>query len=139
MTDTSLLEIGYRLILGVIIGAIIGAERSFFHKQAGLRTFSLTCLGATLFSVISLNFDTEGTARLLANIIVGIGFLGGGLIYFHQEKLQGVTTAAALWVTAAIGTAIGQGYYFETFITSLLVLLILSVLPSVERRIANEK
>ncbi|GIW66217.1 MAG: hypothetical protein KatS3mg095_0115 [Candidatus Parcubacteria bacterium] len=139
MIDITTFEIIYRLILGASIGAIIGAERSFFHKQAGLRTFSLTCLGATLFSIISLNFNPDSTARILSNIIVGIGFLGGGLIFFYQEKLQGVTTAAALWVTAGIGMAIGQGYYLEIFVTTILVLFILSFLPYIERKITNEE
>ena len=139
MVELTTIEIIYRLILGTIIGAIIGAERSFFHKQAGLRTFALVSLGATLFSIIALNFNQDSTSRILANIVMGIGFLGGGLIYFYQEKLQGITTAAALWVTAAIGAAIGQGYYLEVFVSSILVLLVLSFLPFIERKITNER
>lgn len=138
MSEISVIEIIYRLILGTAIGAIIGAERSFFHKQAGLRTFSLVCLGSTLFSIISIHFPIDSGLRILANIVLGIGFLGGGLIYFYQEKLQGVTTAAALWVTAALGTAIGLGFYLEVFVTTFLIIIILSVLPYLEKRITNE-
>jgi putative Mg2+ transporter-C (MgtC) family protein len=139
MSDIPIIEIIYRLILGATIGAIIGAERSFFHKQAGLRTFSLVCLGATLFSLIALKFSPDASSRILANIVIGIGFLGGGLIYFYQEKLQGATTAAALWVTASLGSAIGLGLYLETFLVAFLVVLILAFLPYLEKKISNEK
>jgi len=128
----------YKLILAIIFGGIIGAERTFAHKQVGLRTFSLVSLGACLFSLIAFNFPSDSNSRILANIIVGIGFLGGGIIFLHHDKLVGATTAAALWVTAAIGALIGQGYYFESFSTIILVLVILVILEYIEKRMRNE-
>lgn len=134
----SVIEIIYRLILGVILGAIIGAERSFFKKQAGLRTFALVSLGATLFSLIASYFSPDSGARILANIILGIGFLGSGVIFLREEHIFGLTTAAALWTTAGIGLAVGQGYYLEAFTVTILVLLILSLLPYIEEKLKNE-
>jgi len=139
MVDLPTIEIIYRLILAAVLGAIIGAERSFFHKQVGLRTFALVCLGSALFSLVALKIPIESGSRILANIVIGIGFLGGSLVYFHQDKLQGATTAAALWLTSALGAYIGLGYYLEVFVTVFLVLIILSALPYLEKKITNEK
>jgi putative Mg2+ transporter-C (MgtC) family protein len=128
----------YKFILAIVFGGIIGTERTFAHKQVGLRTFSLVSLGACLFSMLASNFPLDSNSRILANIIVGIGFLGGGIIFLHHDKLVGATTAAALWVTAAIGALIGQGYYFESFSVIILVLLILIILQYVENKMKNE-
>ncbi len=129
------LEIIYKLFLGGTLGALIGVERSFFKKQAGLRTFALVGLGATLFSLIAAKFAMDSTARILANIVLGIGFLGAGIIFYYEEKVVGATTAAALWVTAAIGASVGQGFYLEAFAATILVILILSILPFLEKKI----
>lgn len=134
----STVEIIYRLILGAVLGAIIGAERSFFKKHAGLRTFALVSLGATLFSLIASYFPLDSSARILANIILGIGFLGSGVIFLKEEHIFGLTTAAALWTTAGIGLAVGQGYYLEAFIVTILVLFILALLPYLEEKLKNE-
>jgi len=131
----SIIEIIYRLILGTILGALIGIERSFFKKQAGMRTFALVSLGATLFSVSAIYFPTDAAARILANIVLGIGFLGAGLIFLKDEHIYGITTAAALWTTAGIGMAVGQGFYIEAFLTTILVLIILALLPFIEDKI----
>jgi putative Mg2+ transporter-C (MgtC) family protein len=131
-------EIVYRLLLAAMLGAFIGAERSFFKKQAGLRTFALVALGAALFSYLGGNLEPQNPSRVLANIVVGIGFLGAGLIFLHEEKVIGLTTAAALWVTTAIGSAIGLGYYFEGFWATILSLIILWALTYIERLIRKE-
>jgi len=131
----NIVEIIYRLFLGATLGALIGVERSFFKKQAGLRTFALVGLGATLFSISALYLGVEAGSRILANIVMGIGFLGAGLIFFKEEHIIGLTTAAALWCTAAIGLAVGQGFYIEAFSTTILVLIILSFLPYIEEKI----
>ncbi len=133
-----LVEIIYRLILGTVLGAIIGVERSFFKKQAGLRTFALVSLGATLFSLIASYLPTDSSARILANIILGIGFLGSGLIFLKEEHIFGLTTAAALWTTAGVGLAVGQGFYLEAFTVTILILIILALLPYIEERLKNE-
>lgn len=134
----TVIEIIYRLILGATLGALIGVERSFFKKQAGLRTFALVSLGATLFSLLANYFPPDAGSRLLANIILGIGFLGTGVIFLKEEHIFGLTTAAALWTTAGIGLAIGQGFYLEAFTVTILVLLILVLLPHLEKKLKNE-
>lgn len=131
----NIIEIIYRLILGATLGALIGVERSLFKKQAGMRTFALVSLGATLFSLSATYFSIDSGVRILANIVLGIGFLGAGLIFSKNEHIYGITTAAALWVTAGIGMAIGQGFYLEAFITTILVLIILAILPLIENKI----
>jgi len=133
------IEIIYKLFLGSILGALIGAERSFFKKQAGLRTFALVGLGATLFSLMATKFALDSASRILANIVLGIGFLGAGIIFYHEEKIVGATTAASLWTTAAIGAAVGQGFYLEAFTTTILVILILSIFPLIEERIRTHE
>lgn len=133
------IEIIYRLFLAASLGAIIGAERSFFRKQAGLRTFALVALGAALFSYLGISLEPTNPTRVLANLVVGIGFLGAGLIFLHEEKVIGLTTAAALWVTTAIGAAIGAGYYFEGFLVTILTVLILWSLTYIERIIRKDE
>ena len=97
-----------RLLLGSICGGLIGLEREMKGRPAGLKTFSLVCMGATLVAN-----STGDSARMAAQVISGIGFLGAGTIMTTgNDRVKGLTTAAALWVTAAIGIAIGTGFYF---------------------------
>ncbi|GBD34610.1 hypothetical protein HRbin35_00346 [bacterium HR35] len=136
------IEIIYRFILAAILGGIIGTERSFFKKQAGLRTFALVSLGACLFGYLGyrLSFiDPASTSRIISNLVVGIGFLGAGLIFLHEEKIFGLTTAAALWTTAAIGGAVGLGYYFEAFLVTLLTVIILTLWYYFEKLIKKDE
>jgi len=132
-------EVVYRLFLATCLGAFIGAERSFFKKQAGIRTFALVSLGACLFSYLGLSLDSSSPSRVLSNLAVGIGFLGAGVIFLHEEKVIGLTTAASLWVATAIGAAVGLGYYPEAFFTTIFSLLILSLLNYLERLIRKEQ
>jgi putative Mg2+ transporter-C (MgtC) family protein len=131
-------EIIYRLFLAASLGAFIGLERSFFKKQAGLRTFALVALGSALFAYLGSVLEPSNPTRVLANLVVGIGFLGAGLIFLHEEKVIGLTTAAALWVTTAIGASVGLGYYVEGFFVAILSLVILWILTFVERIIRRE-
>lgn len=131
-------EIIYRLFLAAMLGMLIGAERSLFKKQAGLRTFALVSLGAALFSYLGVSLEESNPTRVLANIVVGIGFLGAGLIFLDKERIIGLTTAAALWVTTAIGASIGVGFYFEGFLVSVLTVLILWGLTYVEKIIRGD-
>ena len=133
------LEIFYRLFLAMILGSFIGAERSFFKKQAGLRTFALVSLGSALFAYLGSIIEPNGSSRVLANLVVGIGFLGAGLIFLHEEKIIGLTTAAALWVTTAIGASIGLGFYFEGFLVTVLALIILTIATYLERLIRKDE
>lgn len=132
------LEIIYRLFLAAILGGLIGIERSFFKKQAGLRTFALVALGSALFAYLGMNIEPDDPSRVLANLVVGIGFLGAGLIFLHEEKIIGLTTAAALWTTTAIGAAIGIGYYLEGIFVTILTLTILTIWTYLEKYIRQD-
>lgn len=129
-----------KLTVALLLGALIGTERAILAKQsAGMRTFGLVSLGACLVIVMSNYVNTSylGIAsiqplQLAAAIVTGIGFLGGGLIIFHKEALHGVTTAASLWFTAALGMAVGFGMYAIAVYATLLALIILTVMWSLE-------
>lgn len=114
----------FRLILSATLGMIVGFERERAHKPAGLRTHMLVCLGSCLFTLVSLEFSID-PARIAAGIVTGIGFIGAGAILAERDRIVGITTAASLWVTAAIGLAAGVGNYILAIVASLLTLLIL--------------
>ena len=122
------LEIILRLLLAAALGAIIGFQREKAGKPAGLRTHILICVGAALFTVASTyGFGTAADpARIAAAIVVGIGFLGAGVIWHQGEGLvAGLTTAATIWVVAGIGLAAGAGLYLASATTTVLVLIVL--------------
>lgn len=129
------------LLLAVLVGGLIGLEREASGKPAGLRTNILICLGATLITDVSLGLGDLGTsradsARLAAQIVSGIGFLGAGTIMQARGTVTGLTSAATLWVVAAIGIAIGSRHTVEAIGAAFLVLLILFPLGEVERRLS---
>ena len=136
-------EIFFRISLAAVLGAAIGFERERSHKSAGLRTHALVAMGAALLTVISLSFGT-GTAgsdpsRIISNIIVGIGFIGGGVIIREDGgKVRGITTAATLWVVAAIGIAVGMGFYREAIFSVGVAYFILTILWLIERKASNK-
>ena len=106
-------DIILKLFLSVVIGGAIGAEREYRSKSAGFRTMTLICLGATLFTIFSQYIGAGGNPdRIASNIVTGIGFVGAGVIFKGDSfgKVNGVTTAAMIWVTAALGMGIGGGY-----------------------------
>jgi putative Mg2+ transporter-C (MgtC) family protein len=116
-----------RLLIAVLIGGILGAEREYRDKSAGLRTLTLICVGSCLFTLVSLLL-TNGTAdRIASNIVTGIGFIGAGVIFKNEQGVNGLTTAATIWSTAAIGMTIGNGLYIVAFAACLLVLAVLSL------------
>ncbi len=116
-----------RLFLALGVGAIIGLERELRGVPAGLRTNALVCIGATLFTLSSLVLNVEGAdpTRIAAQVAVGIGFLGGGTIFKQNNQVQGLTTAANMWVLAAIGLLIGFGQYTLSVFAAFLVLFLL--------------
>lgn len=122
----------FQLLLAIGLGALIGFERQLRHRPAGLRTHMLVSLGATIFTVISLSFDIE-PARVAAGIVTGIGFLGAGSIIAHKGHIRGITSAATLWIVAAIGLSVGVGEYFIAIISALFVFVILQ-LSRIEKR-----
>ncbi len=121
-----------KILLAVALSGLIGLEREHKHRPAGLRTHVLVCVGATLTMMISQFMVDKGLttdiARLGAQVISGIGFLGAGTIIREGDRVRGLTTAATLWATACIGLAIGIGYYLGAVIAALTMLLVLRVL-----------
>lgn len=127
----SWLDITLRLVAAMALGGVIGAERGYRAKDAGFRTHFLVAVGSALFTLVSLYGFIEGvrdTSRVAAQVVSGIGFLGAGLIVFQKNVVRGLTTAAGLWVTAAVGMACGTGQYFMAILTTALMLIGLEVL-----------
>lgn len=115
-----------RLVAAVILGGIVGVERELAHRPAGLRTHMMVSLGSCLFTIVSIGFDTD-PARIAAGIVAGIGFIGAGTIWAEKDKVRGITTAASLWATAAIGLTAGVGDYpLATTVTLLVCVILLS-------------
>jgi putative Mg2+ transporter-C (MgtC) family protein len=138
----SYLDILLRLGLALVLGAIIGLERESTEHTAGLRTQALVALGSALFTVISafgfLGFTTIphvqiDPTRIASYIVAGIGFLGAGSIFRDQHRVRGLTTAATVWLVAAVGMACGAGFLWEAVIATILALIVLIVLRYVER------
>jgi putative Mg2+ transporter-C (MgtC) family protein len=126
-------EIILRLVLATIIGTILGIEREYVGKPAGMRTYALVTLGATIFTVISeYGFsDSKGLvdpSRIASQIVTGIGFLGAGVIIFRGVKVEGLTTASGLWVSAAIGMAVGAGMYVVAVASVVLAFIVMVVM-----------
>lgn len=135
-------EICLRLAVAVVLGLIVGAERLFVHKDAGMKTHALVAMGAAVFVLISeelvrkyIGFPGLNPTMMPAQIILGVGFLGAGSIMLDGSRLKGLTTAGGLWVTAGIGMAAGLGFYGIALITTLLVLLVLTLVYILEKPI----
>ncbi len=120
-------ELIFRVLLAALLGGIIGFDRQRQHKPAGLRTHILVAIGAAAFAVISLKAFPADPARITANIVVGIGFLGAGTIWRAQHHVQGLTTAASLWATAAVATAAALGFYWESLAIAVLIFVVLEL------------
>jgi len=127
-----------KLLISAGTGAIIGFEREYHSKSAGLRTMILICLGSTLFTLVSIKLGSD-PSRIAANIVTGIGFVGGGIIFRDNSsgRITGITTAATAWVTAALGLCVGVGkdLYETGFFAMLLVIFALYVLVPLQVRI----
>ncbi len=123
------IEVYLKLLLATILGGIVGIEREFAHKPAGLRTHMLVALASCMFMVLSTQFTQSyaDSSRIAAGVVSGIGFIGAGTIIAGGRKrvVIGITTAASIWVTAAIGMAVGFGLYPEAIFTTILATLIL--------------
>lgn len=130
-------EMIVRLGIAAIFGAIIGIERELMHKPAGLRTHMMVSLGAAIFTVASLSFSDD-PARIASGIVTGIGFLGAGSIIAMRGHIQGITTAATLWVSAGIGLSVGMGEYLFAGVGTALIFIILKV-KSVEEKLMSDK
>jgi len=126
------------IFIAVVLGILIGAEREYRNKSAGLRTFILICFGSCLFTILSIKIGVDDPDRIAANIITGIGFLGAGVIFKGDSKIDGITTATTIWATASIGMAVGSGYVYLALLGTILVLVILSSLTRFENLIDKE-
>lgn len=125
-----------KIVMAVIVGGLVGAEREYQDKAAGFRTIILITLGSTLFTIFSLSMDPGFTAtRIAANIVTGIGFLGAGAIVREGGRIAGLTTAATIWLAAALGMGIGAGDLIFVMLATIVTLLVLLVFPKLEARI----
>lgn len=130
-------EIALRLLMAVACGGLIGLERERGDRPAGFRTYIMVSLGAALFTALSLvAFPDADSARVAAQVVVGIGFLGVGVIVVYGgTHVVGITTAATMWATAAVGMAAGAGYFLTSLYCTGIILAVLVVLPWVETRV----
>jgi len=125
-----------KLLLSIIIGGLIGAEREYRDKAAGFRTIIFICVGATLFTIFSEKLGGEqNPIRIAANIVTGIGFLGAGVILRSEGRIIGLTTASTIWLTAAIGMGIGGGQFLLSAVITAMILVVLWLFPRIEERI----
>ncbi len=127
-------ELLFRLFMALVLGAVVGIDREYRSKNAGFRTMMLISLGACLFTILSMSIGgVENGDRIAANIATGVGFLGAGVIFRSGVGVSGITTAAAIWAVAAIGMAAGAGHYWLGSVAAVAMLVVLSMLPSVQR------
>lgn len=125
-------EIAFRLVLSFLIGTVLGVEREYRSKAAGLRTMIVICLGSTIFTEISLSIGGASPDRIASTIITGIGFLGAGVIFKDGLTISGITTATTIWISAALGMAVGAGEYMIAIVSSVAVLIVLTVFEKVK-------
>ena len=121
-----------KFLMATLLCGLIGVEREFKGKQAGLKTMIMIGLGATLFTVLSIQIGLGSQDRIASNIVTGIGFLGAGVIFKEENKVKGLTTACVIWIVAAIGMAVGGGFYDQAIGVTVVVLAALLIFPYVE-------
>lgn len=148
--ELSLEESILRLFLALLLGSVVGMEREYTQQSAGLRTHILVCLGATVFTIVSITDMGHGLsyvgadpnttfrmvrdpARIAAQIVPGIGFIGGGAVLRHGASIRGLTTAASLWMMASIGMLLGVGSYQLAIVATLFSFLVLFIIGGLER------
>lgn len=140
--DETNLKFIFQLILASVLGLLIGVERWQKGKPAGMRTFALIALGSALFTILSvegfknLGFIGFDPSRIAANIVVGIGFLGAGIIFLKGGNVRGLTTATGVWICAAIGMAVGLEMYLLAISATVLALIILVVIRRLESKLS---
>lgn len=143
LRDLTLLSVVVRMTLAVLCGGLIGMERSLNRRPAGFRTHILVCLGAAITTLTSqylylyMEYFTD-MARLGAQVVAGIGFLGAGTIIISRQRIKGLTTAAGLWAAAIIGLAIGAGFYEGALLATLLVELTATLFLKLEKKVLTK-
>jgi len=137
------IQIIFQLILAALLGGAVGLEREYKRKEAGLRTYALVSLGSALFTIIAFEafqiFRSKGEVnldplRVIQAVATGIGFIGAGIIIFRERHVEGLTTAAGLWIVSAIGVAVGVKLYFPAIFVTFLAIGILAGLRLVEEK-----
>jgi putative Mg2+ transporter-C (MgtC) family protein len=127
-------EILLRFLLAALWGGIVGAEREYRSKPAGFRTMIMISIGSCFFTMMSAEIGgINNPDRIASNIVTGIGFLGAGVIFRGDNRVNGITTAATIWAVAAVGMGIAGGHYFASGCASLLVVIVLAILPFFEK------
>jgi putative Mg2+ transporter-C (MgtC) family protein len=122
-----------KLLMAILVGGLIGAEREYRDRAAGFRTIILICLGSTLYTIFSLKLGgTQDPVRVAAAIVSGVGFLGAGTILRGPGRVVGLTTASTIWLAAALGIGIGGGYYLLSAVSAGLAWVVLAVFPRIE-------
>lgn len=121
-----------RLVIALVLGGLIGVERVYARKKAGVRTLGLVALGSALFIIISesviagyagsVSYDAD-PMRVAASVVTGVGFLGAGMIIFHKDQINNLTTAAGIWIAAAIGVAVGFGMFMVAVAATTMVII----------------
>lgn len=141
-------EMVLRLVVAVLLGGAVGLERSMAGKTAGMRTYALVAMGSALFVILTelvgrSYFDAGvrvvDPLRAASQVILGVGFLGGGVIVFNNNKLLGLTTAAGVWVSSGIGMAVGYGLYTLGLFVAILTLIVFTVFWRLEEKIAGDQ
>ncbi len=140
------LQIIFRLFLAAILGGMVGLERELHEKAAGFRTHILVCIGSCLMMLTSLHiFDvykgltTVDPARIAAQVVTGVGFLGAGTIIRYGATVRGLTTAASIWAIAGVGLAVGSGFYLAAIVTAFIMLLSLYMLSRVDATVSKKQ
>ena len=128
ITYSDIIKIG----ISFILGSLLGLEREYHSKPAGFRTLIMITVGATVFTILSYRINPGTPDRIAANIITGIGFIGAGVIFKEGLKVGGLTTAATIWIAAAIGMSVGYGAYYLAIGVALVVLITLAILSRFE-------
>jgi len=144
--DVETVDIIIRLSVALILGMIIGTERVWAHKTAGMRTYALVSMGSALFVIVSdemvkyyAGFSGLNPLMIVAQIVVGIGFIGSGIIFSKDSRMMGLTTATGLWVCAAIGMAAGLKLFNIAIVATTLTLFVFTVLWYLEERLKKSK
>ncbi|MCZ4243087.1 MgtC/SapB family protein [Pedobacter punctiformis] len=121
-----------KFLLATLLCGLVGAEREYRSKSAGLKTMIMIGLGSTLFTILSIKIGLTSHDRIASNIVTGIGFLGAGVIFKEENRVKGLTTACVIWIVAAIGMAVGAGFYEQAIGVTAVVLLALFTFPFIE-------
>jgi putative Mg2+ transporter-C (MgtC) family protein len=138
--ESEMRDILLKLVISLVIGGIIGGEREYRNKSAGLRTIILICVGSTIFTILSAKIgDPTGASRVAANIVTGIGFLGAGAIMRSGLTVSGMTTASTIWVAAALGMAVGAGEFGIAFYSMVLAFIVLTAFGYLQKALTAIK